>query len=857
MTCSYEFDPGAYERREGEASPLDAVWTCDRPTDGDSDYCLFHRPPDETDPHAVADALAAAASDAEASTRFIGANLGSVALTFAVLRADDNQPIDLRHADVERLALTDATVHQPLLLDRATVGELDVSNTAFSGEVLCKDATVTEATMQGASFDRKVYFDGASFVAASFVDATFDDAVSFEGASVDDGRFATARFRAATFADAEFGSVSFKNARLERAVFTEASFVEAANFRRTSFGTVDFGWAEFHDTADFTETRYEHAADFPSTTFGDVTFASAEFSGDATFEASEADEADFSKVVFAREAVFDDAAVGTATFTAASVADCRFEGADVDTLAFEHADADAVTLSDATVDEATFAEARVADAVFDDVDAGDLSFARAEVDDISLAGAHVDGRLALTDALVRSGEFADAHVGKGAFTGVTLERQAVFDGATVAGTLDVTGAAVETSLRLRDATLGRFVGDRVTVRATTDLSETAVEGDASLAAAEFGGRATFDGLSVGGDLSVENALFRDAVTFREVTVGGDAGFESTMFLRYARFDGATVEGRASFRQARFDTTATFADGRFGEPPTFASADIAEGEFRGPVVDADRPVVGLGDCTLEAGRLTQPSGDERVVYDCEGATLGSVTVDADDGDAPALEHMRILRTTFDDFDFGQHKDALASSGWRLHTTVLPDDADRSHAQLEDTYRKAKNGAKDTSDREGVSELFIKELRYRGRKNRRVMADGEESLRSRATAANAWLGNFLLYRSCGYGERLWRVIAASVGVILAWALVFSMLPREAKRASGLTIEGLSEPAAVFTPAGIEVLGKNLYFSLVTFTTLGYGDVQPIGTVARVLAGIEAFLGAILIALVVFVLGRRVSQ
>lgn len=50
------------------------------------------------------------------------------------------------------------------------------------------------------------------------------------------------------------------------------------------------------------------------------------------------------------------------------------------------------------------------------------------------------------------------------------------------------------------------------------------------------------------------------------------------------------------------------------------------------------------------------------------------------------------------------------------------------------------------------------------------------------------------------------------------------------------------------------KGLYFSAVTFATLGYGDMQPIGTLARGLAGIESLLGSLLMALLVFVLTRR---
>lgn len=53
--------------------------------------------------------------------------------------------------------------------------------------------------------------------------------------------------------------------------------------------------------------------------------------------------------------------------------------------------------------------------------------------------------------------------------------------------------------------------------------------------------------------------------------------------------------------------------------------------------------------------------------------------------------------------------------------------------------------------------------------------------------------------------------------------------------------------------EKLGSILYFTLITFTTIGYGDISPIGGL-RLLAGIEGFIGVIYVSFLTVTLSRR---
>ena len=50
------------------------------------------------------------------------------------------------------------------------------------------------------------------------------------------------------------------------------------------------------------------------------------------------------------------------------------------------------------------------------------------------------------------------------------------------------------------------------------------------------------------------------------------------------------------------------------------------------------------------------------------------------------------------------------------------------------------------------------------------------------------------------------------------------------------------------------ENSHLSTVTFSTLGYGGIEPTTTTTQLLASIQSLIGGILIALLVAVFGRR---
>jgi hypothetical protein len=103
------------------------------------------------------------------------------------------------------------------------------------------------------------------------------------------------------------------------------------------------------------------------------------------------------------------------------------------------------------------------------------------------------------------------------------------------------------------------------------------------------------------------------------------------------------------------------------------------------------------------------------------------------------------------------------------------------------------------------------------------------------------------TCGYGERPVRVIGFSIGIILLWTCFYSL-------GGVMSEEGWVQwktQASVAT--NLNQLVTCFYYSVVTFTTLGYGDIVPHGWV-RLLAAAQAFIGAFSTALFVVVFAKK---
>lgn len=104
--------------------------------------------------------------------------------------------------------------------------------------------------------------------------------------------------------------------------------------------------------------------------------------------------------------------------------------------------------------------------------------------------------------------------------------------------------------------------------------------------------------------------------------------------------------------------------------------------------------------------------------------------------------------------------------------------------------------------------------------------------------------------GYGEKPLNVVLFSLGLIFVCGLLYFLV---GVRHGDLPLRLALERGWL---ANLADLASCLYFSVVTFTTLGYGDITPHG-LARPIAAFEAFAGSFTMALFVVVFVKKMTR
>lgn len=115
--------------------------------------------------------------------------------------------------------------------------------------------------------------------------------------------------------------------------------------------------------------------------------------------------------------------------------------------------------------------------------------------------------------------------------------------------------------------------------------------------------------------------------------------------------------------------------------------------------------------------------------------------------------------------------------------------------------------------------------------------------------------------GYGEKPYLVIRNSFLFILLAAVLFFFwgvvrVGTELPLQENADIINYSIHSLSLNTETLRDFGYCLYYSIVTFTTFGYGDIHPLGC-SHIVASLEALAGAFFMALFVVVFARKMMR
>jgi uncharacterized protein YjbI with pentapeptide repeats len=311
-----------------------------------------------------------------------------------------------------------------------------------------------------------------------------------------------------------------------------------------------------------------------------------------------------------------------------------------------------------------------------------------------------------------------------------------------------------------------------------------------------------------GDMRFSDVTFPDGGDFSATRFPPNADF-SDATLEDADFSGADVTGTDDFSAASFDgadlTDANFSNANL-RGASFERARLSRAELLG---------ANFAGAKLYGALL----GDARINRGTEFWLAEDDTRREPDGSPGPVRALRRVRMAF------REREPYCPYDPRYRGS----DGEPNLEKAGEVYATLENLARDNSLPGLASECFL------GRKDvqfREYWRDGNTGMIVRSFVPN------LVAR---YGESPARVLATGAVTVLACGLVYNALNVVEHADSG-------DSTTLF---------EALHFSGLTFTTLGYGDFNPANELGQVLAVTETSIGVVLLAILVFVFGRRATR
>ncbi|NJD98265.1 hypothetical protein E3E26_00385 [Thermococcus sp. LS1] len=403
--------------------------------------------------------------------------------------------------------------------------------------------------------------------------------------------------------------------------------------------------------------------------------------------------------------------------------------------------------------------------------------------------------------------------------------------------------------------------------------------------AVFKNTANFNKATFKEDVSFEQVHFEKGVDFIKSNFLGYADFSNAVFHKDTQFAeatfeeieffGATFKGRAKFVSCIFKKGADFWFAKFNDAAVFSMSEFKEQAYFHQITF--RSKVDFRGCRFEGYTTFSHSQIEDADFKyCRFQDIAEFWNTSFNGNAyfdnssfeyvvsfegidsnPNVRFHKIL--SFSNCDFRQGIKFIGSLDEEKFQKMFNQKYPQSLQEAARVQRLSyeKEGKRDEADRMFVLErrAYRKVLKNRAKEkyfNAKTPYQKFEAILFLiyayiSTAIETVLADWISL----YGTSWGRIILSSFWVITANAILYWTL----SHFSYVEVYGIPI-GTIYTNGisqGVPGFLNALYYSLVTFTTLGYGDMHPTGWL-KALSAIEALTGAVFMALIVAVIARK---
>ena len=361
--------------------------------------------------------------------------------------------------------------------------------------------------------------------------------------------------------------------------------------------------------------------------------------------------------------------------------------------------------------------------------------------------------------------------------------------------------------------------------------------------ARFTGPANFNNVSFGGYAVFRDVSFTDLASFEDAKFSGGANFWDASFTDYAYFDDASFSGNAYFEEASFSGDAHFWDADFSGDAYFWDADFSgnayfsKASFSGDAYFCESDFSGdayFWDADFSGDAYFGVASFSGNAYFVNARFSG----DANFSNANFRSDSYFYGAKFSGYaDFGNAKfdrvDFLDTS----FTKVSLYDADFNSMKV--NWSSFKKPLVETNPQSFDGPTYVKLI-----KNFRTLEqfdDADDAYFGYRFRSLTGIVDVFMLLSCGFGVKPCLPLIWGLFIVLLFAGFY-------KRGNG--IRRLKENDEDDSRVSY---GDALYFSIVTFTTVGFGDWYPVDRYRKAAVVIEGLLGWLILALFIVTLAN----